>query len=122
MLCAIRKRPEPACPPVESEERDADDDRGERERQIDEGVDEPLAGEAPAHDREPADHAEDRVQRHRDRDGGERDLEGVQRVGVFERLPGPGGSLDDCPVGDEPERGDEDQRQVAEREARAGRA
>ena len=45
-------RAEPAGAAVEQEEREADDDRRERERQVDERVHEPLAGEAPAHDRE----------------------------------------------------------------------
>ena len=80
-------RAEPAGAPVEQEEREADDDRRERERQVDERVHEPLAGEAPADDREAAEDAEDRVQRHGDRGHLERHLEGVHRVGVARSPP-----------------------------------
>ena len=44
--------PEPAFPPVEQEEREPDDDRGEGERKVDEGVQQALAAELLAHDRE----------------------------------------------------------------------
>ena len=64
--CSISQPPNQPVAAVEQQEREADDDGRERERQVDERVDEPLAGEAVAHDRERADDAEDRVRRHGD--------------------------------------------------------
>ena len=59
MSVAVEPVAEPAVAAVEQEERQADDDRRERERQVDERVDEALAREPPPHDRERADDAED---------------------------------------------------------------
>ena len=73
---------EPAAAPVEQKEREADDHRRERERQVDDRVHEAAPGEAAAHERERQDHAEDRVRRHRDRRHQQRQLERVQACGV----------------------------------------
>ena len=48
----------------------------------------PLPREAPADDRERADDPEDRVERHGDRRDDQRQLEGVDRLGRRERVPG----------------------------------
>src|SRR5437588_690564 len=56
---------------VEEVEREPDDDGGKRHRQVDDRVHQPHAGDAVPHDRERAEDAEDRVERH----GDERDLE-----------------------------------------------
>ena len=47
------------------------------ERQIDDRVDQPLAAELLADEHQGAEHAEDRVQRHRDPDADDRHPEGV---------------------------------------------
>ena len=52
---------------VQEIEREPDDDRRERQRQVDERVHEAHPGNAMAHDRERAEDAERRVQRHGDR-------------------------------------------------------
>src|SRR5207248_3928966 len=57
---------EPAAAPVEQEEREPDDDRREREREVDDRVDDAHAREAVPHDRERAEDAEDGVERHGD--------------------------------------------------------
>ena len=93
MPCAANQCAEPAGAAVEQEQREPDDDRGERERQVDERVHESRAREATPHDRQRADDAEDRVQRHRDRRDLERDLERVHRVRVGERVPDVAGAL-----------------------------
>ena len=48
----VREAAEPAAAPVEQHEREADDHRRERERQVDDGVQQPAPGEAAAHERE----------------------------------------------------------------------
>ena len=56
-------RPEPARAAVEQQQRETDHDRRDRERQVDQRVEQPLAGEAPAHERQRREHAEDGVER-----------------------------------------------------------
>src|SRR3982750_4668756 len=60
---SLKKRAEPSCAPVQQEQHEADDDGRERERQVDDRVDDPGAREAPSHDRERADDAEHGVDR-----------------------------------------------------------
>ena len=79
---------EPAGAAVEQEEREADDDGRERERQVDDRVDDARRrGKRPPHDRERADDAEDGVQRHGDRGDDQRQLERVHRVRVGRASP-----------------------------------
>ena len=106
--------PEPAGPAVQEQEREPDDDRRQREREVDEGVHDALAGEALAHDRERADHAEDRVRRHRDRGDQHRQVEGVLRLGRRDRGPGRAEPVLERAVEDEPDRARQHHQQVAE--------
>ena len=117
--CAGEPAAEPARPPVEQEEREADDDGGERERQVDERVHEALAREAPAHDREPADDTEDGVQRHGDRDRDQRDLERVDRVGILSASHALPSVLGERPPEDASRAARAGSRQVAERDERS---
>ena len=57
---------EPAAAAVDEDQRQADDDRRDRERQVDQRVQHRLAAEAAARERQRAEHAEDRVERHGD--------------------------------------------------------
>ena len=72
-----RQVAEPAAAPEHEDQREADDDRRDRERQVDDRVEQRLAAEAAARERERAEHAEDRVERHRDR--GDRDRQPERR-------------------------------------------
>ena len=76
----------------------------------------PVAREALPHDRERADDAEDRVQRHRDRRDDQRDLERVHRVRVAQRVPEVPGALVERAPEDHRERREQHDEQVAERD------
>ena len=121
MPWSVEPAAEPAVAAVEQEEREADDDGRERERQVDERVHEPLAGEAAPHDRERADDAEDRVQRHGDRRDDQRQLERVDRVGVGERVPDGAEAVLERPPEDHRERPEQD-RPAGSRARRRGGA
>ena len=108
--------PEPAVARVEQVEREPDDDRRERHRQVDDRVHEPHARNPVAHDRERAEDAERRVQRHGDHRDLEREAQRMRRVVVRDRRPEGVPAVLERPPEDEPDRRDEDQRQVAERE------
>ena len=108
--------PEPAAAwRVEEKERQPDHDRRDGERQVDERVQQPLAAEAAAHDRERAEHAEDRVERHGDGRGDQRDLEGVDRERIGQRLPDRFEPVLERAVEDHRERREQDDEEVAER-------
>ena len=62
----LEQRAEPAVGRVHGGERDAGDRRRQRERQVDQRVDEPLPGKAVAHQHPRDEQAEDRVDRRRD--------------------------------------------------------
>ena len=113
---------EPASASVEEEERESDDDRGERERQIDERVEQTFEREVAAHDREPDGDPEDRV----DRDGDGRDLEReherVDGRGVRERAPDVPDAVVEGPPADDGDRPHQHDEQVEESEAAQGEA
>ena len=87
-VVALEEAAEPARAPVEEEQREADDDGREREREVDERVQQALPRKPLADDRERADDPEDGVERHRDRRDDQGQLERVDRLGRRERLPG----------------------------------
>ena len=113
---------EPAAASVEQEERQPDDDGGERERQVDERVEQTLEREVAAHDREPDGDPEDRVDRDGDRRDLERDLERVDGRGVRERAPDVPDAVVERPPADDRDRPDQHDEQVEEREAAQGEA
>ena len=78
--CDVQPWAEPTVVPVEQVQRQADDDGRERHRQVDDRVHEAHAGYAVTHDRERAEDAERRVERHRDDRDLDRELERVHRV------------------------------------------
>ena len=67
MPCS-RQAAEPAAGAPQQDQRDADDDRRDGERQVDDRLHDPAPAEAAARERERRDDAEDDVQRHDDRD------------------------------------------------------
>ena len=82
----LQGRAEPAVAAVvDQQQGEADDDRRDRHRQVDQGRERPLAGELVAHEEQRHPDAEDGV----DRDRPQRDLDGddhgVHDVGVGER-------------------------------------
>ena len=78
---------EPAVLAVHQDQRQADDDRREGERQSDHGVDQPgPVLRRSANERHRASHAEDGVGRHGNEDGDECELEGGDERLVGERL------------------------------------
>ena len=101
--------------PEEEQERKADDDRRQCERQVDERVEEPLARDPVPHDRERAGDAEDRVRGHGDHGDQNRDHERVLRRRRRDRLPGGAEAVLECPPEDHRDRQDEEQSEVAER-------
>src|SRR3954452_16364158 len=111
----VQPRAEPTGAAIEEKKREADDDRREREGQVDQRVENALAADVAAHDQERAADAEDGVER----DGDQRDEDGepecVHRVGGGDRLPGGAESVLESTVEDHPERDDEQQGEVAER-------
>ena len=128
MPALLEPAAEPALAAVEQEEREPDDDGRERERQVDERVQQALAGEPPAHDRERADDPEHGVHGYRDGRDDQRQLEarGSSPARVSASQAGPNAVLERAPE-DDRERADEDHEQVAERdeaeaEPRHGRA
>ena len=112
-------REQPAAEPaaarrVEQIETEADDDGRHRQRKVDEGVQQPLAAKAATHDRERAKHAEDCVERDGNGRRDQRHLEGVDRVGVGERLPDRLEPVLERAVEDHRERREQDDQQVTE--------
>ena len=105
---------EPALAAVEQEEREPDDDGRERERQVDERVEEALARELPADDRDRADDPEDGVHGHGDRGDDEGELERVDRLRRRQRVPRRREPVLERPPEDHRERPDEDHGEVAE--------
>ena len=97
-------RAEPAGPSIEQEEREADDDRRKREREVDDRVHEALARKRPAHDRQRRDDAEDGVQRDDDRCDENGEVERVERLVRRDRMPGRREAVLEGAVEDHPHR------------------
>ena len=110
-----RKLAEPAVAGVEQVEREADDDRRERHRQVDDRVHEAHAGNAMPHDREAAEDPEDRVQGNGDDGDLDRQLQRMHRVGARDRSPERVEAVLERAPEDEADRRDENHREIAER-------
>ena len=106
---------EPAVTAVEQVEREPDDDGRERERKIDERVDDSLAAELAAHDRDSARDPEDSVGGHRDGRDDQRQLEGVDRLGRRKCRPCGIEAVLEGAVEDDQKRPDQDRGEVRER-------
>ena len=107
--CSVEPAAEPARAAVEEQEREPDDDRRERERQVDERVHEPLAAEALPDDRERADDAEDRVRRARRSARSAASARArAERLGRRDRVPGRAEPVLERAPEDEPDRRGED--------------
>ena len=110
----VREAAQPAAAPVEQHEPEADDHRRDRERQIDHRVQQAAPGEAAADEASAQHDPDDRVHRHGDRRDQQRQPERVQRLRRRDRVPGLGEAVLERAVEDEPDRHEQNQRQVSE--------
>ena len=78
---------DPAARTVDEDEGQPDDDGRDGQRQVDHGVQDPLAGEVVTDQQHGEADAEDRVADDRDHRDGDGQPEGVDRVGLGERVP-----------------------------------
>ena len=101
---------------VDEHQREPDDDRRDRERQVDQPVEDRLAAEVLADEDERAGDPEDRVQRHRDRGDQDRQIEGVQRLGRRHRVQRVRDAVLERLEEDQDHRDQQQREQVAERD------
>src|SRR5260221_5593132 len=106
---------EPAAGAEYQHEDQAGDDRGHGKGQIDESQQKPLATEFKLADRPGRRHAEDRIERHRDRRHREGHAHRRQRVGVGERPPVGGHAVGESLHEDRDQRQQQEQHHVQHR-------
>ena len=114
--CRRERAAEPALLAVDQHERQADDDRRDHERQVDDALDDGLAAELGPLERQGARDPEGGVQRDRDADDERRQAERVQGIGCGERVDQGTDAMLEGAVEDHADREKEQQSQVAERE------
>ncbi len=110
-------RPEPALQAEDQHVDQARDHRRHRERQVDQRDQQVLAAEAELGDRPGRGHAEDEVQRHRDRRGQQRQPDRVQRIRLGDRREIDAEPLLQRLVEHERQRHEQEQREERQRDA-----